>query len=207
MNTPYLVMYTEVYVRLLKLKQRIAGRSYTRSQFTNLFRRQFNAANFVVKTHRDFAVDPDSVIISGLFDSYEYDNKQPSITITLSYHPEQYTYFVDLLNWKQLAFDLAECMGHEMVHMDQHVFGRAPALKKYRSSDEEQAYLGGDDEVEAYGFSIAAEQHAFKKPLQECVMYGVYCETFKIDTKVVHKLEKHVEQYHKELGTIYEQIN
>ena len=208
MKTPYLVMYTVVYDRLQKLKQRVAGRSYTASQFTNLLRRQLSRqTTFVFKTHRDYAVDPDSIIVSGLFDCYDYDNKLPSITITLSYHPEQDTYFVDTLNWEQLAFDLAECVGHEMVHMHQHVFGRAPALKKYKSSDEEQAYLGGDDEIEAYGFSIAAEQHAFNKPLQECVMYGVYCRTFEADTKVVYKLEQQVQQYHKELGEIYEQTN
>lgn len=200
-------MYTAVLDRLQKLKQRVAGSSYTASQFTNLLRRQLNTDAFVFKTHRDYAVDPDSIIVSGLFDCYDYDNKLPSITITLSYHPEQNTYFVGRLDWEQLAFDLAECVGHEMVHMDQHVFGRAPALKRYRSSNEEKSYLGGDDEIEAYGFSIAAEQHAFNKPLQECIMYGVYCGTFHDDTKVIYKLEQQVEQYHKELGTIYEQIN
>jgi hypothetical protein len=209
---PYLIYFLDVYKRIVELKYRVAGRSYTPSKFTDLIRRQFDAVTFIVKTERDPAVDPDQVIVAGLYDCYDDAEMLPSITITLCYHPEQETYFVDLINWNQFAFDLAECVGHEMVHMHQYKIGRAPALREYQNPTNteptlDQKYLGDESEIEAYGFSIAAEMFMFKKSIQDCVMYFVYQQTFETDTKIVLQLEQQVEQYFKTLEQLYEQTN
>lgn len=200
---PYLVAFFGTHNRLVALGKRVAGRKYSAAEFTRLIRRQFPSANFSFKTHRDYAVDPDSIIVSGTFDSVDESVGLPSINITLNYHPEQDTYFVDLLNWTQLAFDISECVWHEVVHRNQYTQGRK--LKPYKSTDPEQEYLGGQDEIEAYGFSIAAESFVFQKPFESCVMYGVYKTTFDTDLKIVLQLEKQVNSYLKQLEQVYEQ--
>lgn len=214
MNTtePYLIYFLDVYKRIVELKYRVAGRSYTPSKFTDLIRRQFDAVTFIVKTERDPAVDPDQVIVAGLYDCYDDAEMLPSITITLCYHPAQETYFIDLINWDQFAFDLAECVGHEMVHMHQFKLGRMPELDEYQHPTSleptlDQEYLGDESEIEAYGFSIAAEMFMFKKSIQDCVMYLVYQQTFETDKQIVLQLEQQVEQYFKTLEQLYEQTN
>ena len=206
---PYISHFLSTLNRLLKLRSRIGGRAYTPSEFTSVVRRQFDAVTFTVKTQKDSAVDPDSVIVAGLYDPHDYSEMLPSITLTLCYHPDQSKYFVDLLNWDQFAFDVAECIGHEMVHMDQHLSGRHKTLKEYVASEAtvDQDYLGDEGEIEAYGFSIAAEMKTFNKPMHECVMYGVYQETFTNDPQIVLQLETQVKQHYKKLEELYEQTN
>ena len=213
MIEPHLMYFSTTHDRLKKLGVRIAGRKYTASEFTNLIRRQFPASDFIIRTFRDTTVDPDMIIVSGLYDCYDDSNHLPSITITLCYHPAQDAYFVDLINWEQFCFDVAECVGHEMVHRDQFKNGRKPAMKPYKSTHlnervrEDQQYLGAEDEIEAYGFSIAAEMHSFNKTMHDCVMYNVYRDTFEADMRIVLQLEKQIGQYHRTLEKIYEQTN
>lgn len=209
MAISHLAVFADAHRKLKALGERIKGRSYSASELTKLVRRQFPVTDFVFITYRDYAVDPDMVVVAGLYDS----NSEflPSITVTMCYHPEQQTYFMDLLNWEQLSFDLAECIGHELVHRDQFKHKRKPSLKQYHSThtdpkvNGEQEYLGSEDEIEAYGFSIAAEMHVFSKPAHECVMYSVYQETFDTDTSIVLKLETQIEQYKKLLEQVNEQ--
>jgi len=201
----HLTFFRDTLSRLLALGKRVSGRKYSAAEFTRLIRRQFSATDFVFKTYRDYGVDPDNIVVAGLYDSYDDDNMLPCMTITLCYHPEQDVYFADLLNWDQFAFDVAECVGHELVHRDQYSNGRKPALKEYVSKSvdpaimHEQNYLGSEDEIEAYGFSIAAERWAFNKNLEDCVMYDVYKTTFDTDTRIVLQLEKQVSEYLEQL--------
>lgn len=210
---PFIVSFLVTYNRLLALGGRVNDRRYSASEFTCLIRRQFPATDFVFKTYRDYAVDPDCVIVAGLYDQWDDSEFLPCITVTLCYHPEQDTYFVSLLDWHQLSFDIAECIGHEMVHRDQHRNGRKPLLKRYVSRhsvpavQQEQQYLGGEDEIEAYGFSIAAECLIFKKPMQDCAMHQAYVEMFDNDQSIVLKLEQQVERYLQRMEHINEQIN
>ena len=168
----FIVSFLATYEKLLALGKRVQGRKYSASEFTRLIRRQFPATDFVFKTYRDYAVDPDCVVIAGLYDQWDDSEFLPCITVTLCYHPEQDTYFASIFNWQQFAFDVAECIGHELVHRDQHRSGRTPLLKRYVSKhtvpavQQEQQYLGDESEIEAYGFSIAAERMIFKKSIQ-----------------------------------------
>ena len=208
-----IVSFFVTYKKLLALGERVRGRNYSAGDFTRLIRRQFPATDFLFKTYRDYAVDPDAVIVAGLYDAWDDKEFLPSITVTLCYHPLQNNYFVDLINWTQLSFDIAECIGHEIVHRDQQRNGRKPLLKKYNSKSEipalkqEQQYLGAEEEIEAYGFSIAAECLVFKKPMNECVMYYAYRETFDNDPNIVLKLEQQINNYLMRMEHINEQIN
>lgn len=205
LSAPHLGVFLETHKRLVNLGKKVSGRSYSAAEFTRLIRRQYPSTVFSFKTHRDFAVDPDTVIVSGTYDAADDRAGMPSITIILSYHPLQETYFVDLLNWSQLSFDISECAYHEAVHRSQ--MSRGVKIKPYQSLDPEQEYLGGTDEIEAYGFSIAAESFVFQKPVSECVMYMVYRDTFDTDTDIVLQLEKQVNLYLEKLEQVNEQAN
>lgn len=211
MAISHLAVFADAHRKIKALGERISDRSYTASELTKQIRRQFSAADFVFKTQRDYAVDPDMVVVAGMYDCHDDAHFLPSMTITLCYHPEQNSYIMSLLNWEQLSFDLAECIGHELVHRDQQRAGRKPKLKSYTSrhpdpvTNSEQEYLGSEDEIEAYAFSIAAEMQVFSKPIDQCVMYCVYQETFNDDPQVVLQLEKHVKLYTKLLEQTNEQ--
>jgi hypothetical protein len=65
---------------------------------------------------------------------------------------------------------------------------------------EEQEYLGNEYEIEAYGFSIAAESSIKGLPFEECTMTKVYKETFDNDPTVIVKLRKQFVKYLERLG-------
>ena len=67
---------------------------------------------------------------------------------------------------------------------------------------EEQEYLGTKEEIEAYGFSIAAELSAMhgafsidSPELEDIVMWRVYSSTFDTDQSVVLKLRQQISKY------------
>lgn len=196
-------MFFDTRNRLLTLKGRYYERSFSASEFTKVIRRQFPAADLCFRTQRDYAVDPNMVIVAGLYDCYNDAHHLPHTEITLCYHPEQELYFGNLLNWEQLTFDIAECIGHELVHRQQYQKGKKS--KQYKSNIDNQIYLGESAEIEAYGFSIAAEAVAFDRNYHDCAMYQIYTKTFDIDHSVVVKLEKQIVKYLKELELEYEQ--
>lgn len=196
-------MFFAIRNRLLNLKERYADRSFTASEFTKLIRRQFPATDFSFCTQRDYAVDPDMIVVAGMYDCYDDSRHLPSIEITLCYHPEQDLYFGHLIDWEQFSFDVAECVGHELVHRQQ--YKTKQRLKPYLSENADQAYLGHEEEINAYGFSIAAESTVFKKPFTECAMYQAYLSTFDTDPSVILKLEKQIVKYLKEMELENEQ--
>ena len=190
-------MFFEIRNRLLGLKERYSNRIFKASDFTKLIRRQFPAADFSFRTDRDYAVDPDMIVVAGLYDCYNDSQFLPHTEITLCFHPEQETYFGNIIDWEQISFDIAECVGHELVHRQQ--YANKEPLSEYHSNDPDQVYLGHEEEIDAYGFSIAAESITFNKPYSECAMYQAYQRTFDNDHSVVVKLEKQIIKYLKEL--------
>ena len=195
-------MFFETYRRLLELEARYSTRTFSASEFTKLIRRQFPAADFSFRTHRDYAVDPNMVIIAGIYDCYNDAQSLPHTEITLCYHPEQETYSGHLFNWQQISFDIAECIGHETVHRQQ--YKNKAKLKSYKSANSEQEYLGDESEIEAYGFSIAAESVVYKRPYSECTMFTVYKNTFDKDHSVIVKLQKQIVKYLQQLEPYHE---
>lgn len=193
-------MFFEIHSRILDIGDSLKGRRYTASEVTKIIRRQFPATDFLFRTHRDPAVSPDMIVVAGIYDCYNDSQDLPSIEISLCYHPNQKYFFTDLLDWETLAFDLAECICHELVHRQQHRSGQR--FKSYESKlpdgdplINEQEYLGDGAELDAYGFSIAAESIVRGCIPQECVMYGIYQTTFDNDKSVIVKLEKEIQKY------------
>jgi hypothetical protein len=204
-------MFFQIYDRLLSLEEKYSTRTFTPSDFTKIIRRQFPAADFSFRTQRDYAVDPDMVLVAGIYDCYNDAQGLPHTEISLCYHPKQNLYIGSTLNWKQISFDIAECIGHELIHRVQ--YQQRIKLKPYVSkhTDEqianEQEYLGSEEELDAYGFSIAAESIVFSKDYHDCKMYQVYVTTFDNDHSVVVKLEKEIVKYIIQLEHQYEQVS
>jgi len=203
-------MFFEIYDRVARLADKYSGpdKKFTPSEFTNLIRRQFAGADFVFKTVKDEAVDPDMIVVAGSYDPMEDSIGEPSIEVCLCYCPGQKYYFINLIDWEKLCFDIAECMCHEGIHQLQY--------RKQRSQREfvmkldginihhDPDYLSNDLEIEAYGFSIAAESVMFGQHFSECTMYKVYEKTFDKQPTVMVKLEQHILKYLKFLELTYE---
>jgi hypothetical protein len=198
-------MFFQNYNRLLGLRERYNSRSFSASEFTKIIRRQFPAADFSFQTHRDYAVDPDMIVVAGIYDCYNDAQFLPHTEITLCYHPEQDIYIGNNLDWQQISFDIAECIGHELIHRQQ--YKSKAKFKPYKGINSEQEYLGDESEIDAYGFSIAAESVVYNRPYTECTMFKVYQTTFDNDHSVVVKLQKQIVKYLKEQELNYEQVD
>ena len=199
-------MFYETYLNLLLLGERYKKnpRRVTASEFTAIIRRQFPAADFSFVTQRTTVADPDMIVVSGIYDSDNDDDALPAIELSLCYHPDQKYFFTDLIDWPQLAFDLAECAFHEIIHRDQYRDGieLAPYYSKTDNPFlvDDQEYLGNEYELQEYGFSIAAESVVRGVPFEECAMYKVYKETFDNDPGVIVKLREQFIKYSEQLG-------
>ncbi len=188
----------------------------TPSEITAHLRSAVNIPGVRLITKRTTQVDLDQVIVHGY---YDYDDDMigdAHIFISLAYNWNQLHICLDKLHWQRLCFDVAECVGHELVHRTQARRRDFKLGRQYKSQDldsvlcKEQEYLGAADEIEAYGFSIAAEMaamhgvfdadHAVKKDLD---MYRVYSGTFIHDQSVLLKLDKQISKYLRRLEADY----
>jgi hypothetical protein len=196
-------MFFETRNRLLALKHECGNREFTAGTFTKIIRKQFSAKDYIFRTEKSYAVDLNSIISGGLYDSENDIQGEPHTEIILYYHPEQMTFKSTDLDWDFLSFNIAECIAHEQIHRDQ--FHNNTKLFEYNSNivDEskriDQNYLGHDEEIEAYGFSIAAESAVFDRHYSMTNMYFVYRNTFDTDHSVVVKLEKQIVKYLEQL--------
>jgi len=209
-------MFLALLERLLKLQQ--LSQVIPASELTDIIRKGIKIPQVRLYTRRSPVVDFDTVSIGGLYDNYLDREGEPCIELSIVYHPDQQHIDLAKLNWGQVCFDVAECVGHEFVHREQHQ--RKKRVRKYKSQDtdsakrEEQEYLGASDEIEAYGFTIAAElaerHNCFEldqDKLNEVLMYKVYSSTFDTDQSVVLKLHKQISKYLRRLEIEYDKTN
>jgi len=172
-----------------------------------------------VRTKRSDAVDPDMVVVGGLYDPMQDQEHEPCIDIHLIFHPDQQHITLDATAFRDLCFDVAEALGHEHVHRQQHKRRRWRPGKPHTvpaSADlAEKQYLGDPDELDAYGFSLAAEL-AFKHScfeldtdkLASSLVYKSYVRHFAQDQSVLLKLHSHISKYLCRLEVdFYEQNN
>lgn len=203
-------MFFEIYDRVAKVPEKYSGpdKKFTPSEFTTIIRRQFAGADFVFKTIKDDAVDPDMIVIAGSYDPMEDSIGEPSIEICLCYCPGQKYYFIDLIDWEKLCFDIAECICHEGIHQLQYRKQRSQREFIMKLDDvnvhHDPDYLSNDLEIEAYGFSIAAESVMYAQHFTECMMYKIYEKTFDKQPMVMAKLEQQILKYLKFLEMTYE---
>jgi hypothetical protein len=175
----------------------LKDREYQPRELTQKIRKQFPATDFLFYTKKSNKIDPNQVIVSGCYDADSDNEQDPCIEINLNYAPNL-TVDTGKLDRVQLAFDIAECVHHELVHRDQnrHPRQKSKISKKLLETSDEHAYLGDADEIEAYGFSIAAEMHIFKISMHQCSMYTIYNSLFE-GSAVMPNLEKHIKKYFK----------
>lgn len=186
-----------------------AGRARTRQikpkDLTRKIRKLLHDYPVVVQTGRDHAVDFDKILISGFYERDTDSLQTQSIVIVLNFHPDQIQIATKRLDWYKLAFDVAECLGHEQVHHD----NRDQKHRAYVSHcqeqhlKDEQEYLGDSDEINAYGFSIAADIliHLQGRYNQrgKAEMYKIYKKVFAKDRQVINQLDQRIQQHLKRL--------
>lgn len=207
-------MFVALLDRLQSL-QRQTSRIVTTSELTDLLRKAVKIPQVRLYTSRSPGVDFNQVCIGGTYDHYLDSEHEPCIEIAVAYNPAQQHFDLVDLDWPRLTLDLAECIGHEFVHREQHKRKNRPS-KRYHSKEtnrqkkQEQEYLGSSEEIEAYGFSIAAEMAAryqcfsFDQDIaSKVLMYNVYARTFDADQSVMLKLQRHISKYLRRLEVDY----
>lgn len=186
-------MFFSIIEKIQKLGKGATNQHYTVSGFSALIRSQFKTTDFIIKTHRSDAVDHDMIVVSGYYDPEAEQDGDPHTEIILNYNTQQTNIASSKVHWDKLAFDLAECVGHEMVHRKQGI--------RCLSSDNEPEYYSSPAEIEAYGFSIAAESFVFKRPITECSIYQLYAQLFDKRQDIMLLLNDYISKYSIHLET------
>ena len=196
-----------------KYGESVKNRKYSPAELTKVLRRFAQDDDTKLKTKRDKDVDLNQVIVCGLYDPAEDESNYPSITIYIMFNPEQKEIRIRDLDWKQLCIDLIECQGHEIVHQQQfraRSFDIGPALFVSTSNDEdrrkEQEYLGNQDEIDAYSYSIAIETFLKHNPkkltikhLKKSSLFKAYRLAFGVEHPIVQQLIYYSVKYYSKL--------
>lgn len=177
------------------------------AEITALFRKGISNNKVRIRTCRTNVADTDQILVGGLYDEYDDREGLPCIEIGLYFNQDVQHIDTSCIDWYRLCFDVAETFGHELVHRDQAHRSRK-TKRKYAGRgvknqiNEEQEYLGNPDEIEAYGFSIAAEMMVIHgvtdiddPDVQSIVMYSTYQLAFGQDQSVLLKLRKQILKY------------
>lgn len=177
------------------------------SQLTARWRRVVDPHVIRLKTSRSYAVDPDMVVIGGTYDSEDEKIGLPCIEISIIFNPLQEKIQLNDQQWNRTCLDIAECISHEQIHQEQ-ANRRGWKSRAYRSTatdpklKEEQQYLGTTCEIDAYGFSIAAELYYLHRTpaidestLENIFMYQVYSDIFASDQSVLLELRNCISKY------------
>jgi hypothetical protein len=205
----------EIFGGMLLIGKSLEGKTLTPPELTKVIRRLIGSDDITVKSHRDKNADYNQVIIGGAYDPHEDEAGYPSITIYVTYSPDQKTILVDDIDWERLCIDLIECSGHEMIHQEQYRardFDVGPHIFVSGSLDmkkkEEQEYLGNPDEIDAYGFSIAVEAYLTVRPkklaskhLLKNIMYRAYAAAFGTQHSITRTLILTTCKYYYQLYT------
>lgn len=192
----------------------IANLKLTPPELTKILRKFAGTDDVKLKTHRDKAVDKNQVVIAGYYDPEEDAANYSSITLFVTFNPNQKKISIKDINWTQLCIDLIECSGHEIVHQTQyrsrefdissHYF---ISLSKNDHKRHDQEYLGNPDEIEAYGYSIATEVYLKYSPkeltlkhISRSSLYKAYVAAFGAEHMVVKNLIIFAGHYYKTLN-------
>lgn len=199
-------MFFDVYNKLKNLESRYGDSSLSPAEITALVRKQIRNPDVRVYTKRDKAVDIGTVSIGGAYEADLDDQEEPCIDLYLIYNADQMYCQLRQLNWSRVCFDIAEALGHELVHRHQHRRHIKPklyqsTLAKDHPNYQEQVYLGDSSEIDAYGFTIAAELVVFynadieQLDTSDILLWRTYEQVFADDQSVVLKLREHIVKY------------
>lgn len=210
-----MILLKESYNQLIEFGEQNAKRRFSVPAFTNQLRSLIGSEDIKLFTKRDADLDKNSLVVSGYYDPFEDQINCPSINIFLTYSKKQKTVKIADLDWNAVAISLVECVGHEHIHQEQYrerdfdigsdFFVSA---KQDKTEKEEQEYLGSKDEIEAYGYSIAAEIYLKDsnsilcgKSVAQSAFYKTYSNVFGPNHIVVRQLLEHVFKYYRRIQT------
>jgi hypothetical protein len=207
--------YKRLHTDMLEYGEWIKNKKFTPAQLTAIFRKFAGSSDIIVKTHRDKNVDKNQVIIGGSYDPEEDQDNCASITLYITYHPDQKKIYIRDLDWNQICIDLIECSGHEAVHQFQYRarnFDCGPTFFistcTIESKRADQEYLGNPDEIQAYAFSIAADVYLKNntsiltyKLISKSAMYKAYVAAFGKEHSIVQSL---ITQIHFFYGSFFQ---
>lgn len=196
-------------------------KSFTVSEFTKFLRFFVGTQDVKLLTTRDSNVDMNQVVMCGIYDRDDDEDGITAITVFVNYNPAQRTIRIADVDWRQLCIDLLECVGHEIIHQTQYRIRKFDVpqfvfASKAVDSDklELQEYLANPDEIEAYGYSIAAEiflthfpRRLYQKHLAASPIFKSYLDAFGADHIVIHQLLAFAVRYFNNLAGVPHVVN
>ncbi len=208
------------YAKMLELGSLTTSRMAV-TELTKKMRKVVGTDEIRLFTKRDSKVDKNDIVIGGLYDPFEDQAGLPSVSIYVTYSPKQKTIRFQDIDWPSISLCVVECIGHELVHQEQYRardFDLGPTFfvsaKEDKALRENQEYLGSTDEIEAYGYSIAAEiflkecpEKISGKNVVKTALYKSYVEAFGANHIVVRHLLENVLKYYKRFITIEGVVN
>jgi hypothetical protein len=123
--------------------------------------------NISVTTQRDPSIELNELVVIGKYDPEEDEAGLPCINLYIVCNNGQGKFTVSTKVKKQLCMDVVECVGHQLVHQQQFRSRKFEIHDSYFVGNTvEQEYLGNPDEIEAYGYSIAALMYLKHPPIK-----------------------------------------
>ena len=202
-----------IYKDMLEFGEISSTRKFSPAEITNILRLFIGDSDIKLKTLRDRHLSNNQVVISGSYDPVEDESNFSSITIYVSYSTTQKNIYIRSIDWSQLCIDLIECTGHELIHQNQYrERGYNPSSSFFvgTSTDDErrgeQEYLGCTDEIEAFGYSIAADVYLNVGPkklsykhIAKTAMFKEYSAAFGSNHPIIHQLIEFASKYYIQL--------
>jgi hypothetical protein len=198
------IMQLGLREQLLALESKYGDSRLAPSEITDLVRKCIKDSNVRVTTKRNGKVDLGYIVPSGAYDSEDDADHEPCVHLDLVYHPDQQHLQLKQVGWDRVSFEICEVIGHEYVHRDQHrkrirSTSYAGTLAEDAHQRQEQQYYGESNEIEAYGYSIAAELACFYNSdataAPQTHTYQLYSRLFAHDQSVIMKLEQYISKY------------
>jgi hypothetical protein len=156
----------QIEQRLLRWKTKLMGR-HRHEDLIKIVQSCLSPFGVKVKKQYDANLDWQSIAVSGLFDS---QIQRRNITLFLYFSWGSEWFRISEKNWKDLRFQLSQCVQHELIHRRQasyrqHLdndYALYYDVKASNSLDKQTMdYLAEFDEIEAYAHDIAMEIREF----------------------------------------------
>jgi len=156
----------QINQRLAQWKTKLIGR-HRHEDLIKMLQSCLSPFGVKVKKQYDANLDWQSIAVSGLFDS---QIQCRNITLFLYFSWGSEWFRISEKNWKDLRFQLSQCVQHELIHRRQasyrqHLdndYALYYDVKASNSLDKQTMdYLAEFDEIEAYAHDIAMEIREF----------------------------------------------
>jgi len=149
---------------LYQLSPKIVKKEIPVAKFHRIIATQMkNGIPIKVTKHSDPKVESGYVYVGGAYYSDDDKDREKCIEISLVYNTNDENIVLTKARFNRLCILFADTVLHEVIHMRQYRRRKFKELPDYASTAEkdeqnqEQIYLGGSDEIDAYGFNIACE--------------------------------------------------